>query len=461
MVQRYEPFFDPPNPKVQEMAGTGAYSGWNGSIDAGRLEQMAFRVLWEAAFDWPYMGMYFPPVDDTTTWWTAGYDSGGNHIPELVKQVSYRMLNERARRLRRDGFYYLSYANLAAWGWRDVFSLKVVNRNIPEKYAWMDAVTFLQEKIADGVWRDENGRESILLEGTLVMDSDGPHYQADILEQARRTIEKIPDSWGLAIDRTWWGMDYTTSGARPINYAADDIVGWYHGRPGRHHSVSFRDTLSKLGPLLHGAGKVIFYNPCMCYRLDLMRDVDGFFGETWPTAHGYTCLNGTGLMALRKPGIVWTDNSSTLHPDPDAYFQRHLHMGVFPMAPYPKNDHSITPDPEADSKYLEYGPLMTAMRGKKWVLEPHCIEVEGQEAKANLFAVPGGWVAPITFGPKDATVKVFCVICQASRRKRIAEALLPGVQQPQTVKTTFRAGALELQVPLRRGCAVVRIQESR
>jgi hypothetical protein len=104
---------------------------------------------------------------------------------------------------------------------------------------------------------------------------------------------------------------------------------------------------------------------------------------------------------------------------------------------------------------------MTAMRGKKWVLEPHCIEVEGQEAKANLFAVPGGWVAPITFGPKDATVKVLLRILPGLTEKAHAEALLPGVQQPQTVKTTFRAGALELQVPLRRGCAVVRIQESR
>jgi len=460
MVQRYEPFFDPPNPKVQEMAGTGAYSGWNGSIDVGRLKQMAFRVLWEAAFDWPYMGMYFPPLEDTETWWTAGYNSGGDHIPELVKQVSYRTLNDRARTLRKDGFYYLNYFNLAVWGWREVFSLKVANRNIPERYSWTDPVTFLQEKIADGVWRDENGRESILLEGSPVMDSDGPNYQADILEQARRAIEKIPDSWGFAIDRTWWAIDYTTSGGRPINYGADDMVGWYKGRPGRHIAVSWKETLSKLGPLMHGAGKVIFYNPCMSYRLDLMREVDGFFGEIWPTAHGYTCLNGTGLMALRKPGIVWTGDSSSLNPDPDAYFQRHLHMGVYPMVPYPKNDHSITPDPWADQYYIDYGPLMDAMRGKKWVLEPHCIEIEGHEAKANLFAVPGGWVAPITFGPKNGTVKVILRNVQDMTEAAHCEALLPGVQQPQTVRTTFRDGVLELQVPLKRGCSMVKITKA-
>jgi hypothetical protein len=455
MVRRYEPFFEPPNPKVQEMAGTGAYSGWNGPVDVGRLKQMAFTAMWEAAFDWPYMGMYFPPVDDNETWWSAGYDSGGDRLPELMHQLSYRTLNDRARAMRKDGFYYLSYLNFDSWGWTDVYSLKAVNRNLPEKYSWMDPTTFLQ-KVADGIWRDENGKEANL-GGLVVMDSDGPNYQADLLEQVRRAMEKIPDSSGFAVDRIWWGIDLTTTGARIINYGADDIVGWYKGRPGRHLSVSFKETLSKLGPLVHGAGKVILYNPCMCYRLDLMREVDGFFGETWPTQHGYTCLNGTGFLALRKPGIVWTDNRATLQPDPDAYFQRHLHMGVYPMAPYPKNDHSITPDPEAEAKYLEYGPLMVAMRGKKWVLEPHCIGVEGDAAKANLFAVPGGWVAPVTFGPKDGTVKVVLRNLPGFTEAAHCDALLPGVPQPQTVQTSFRDGTLEVQVPMKRGCAMLRV----
>ena len=456
MVQHYTPFFDPPNKKVQEMGGTSAYSGWNGSVDVERLRKMSFSVLWEAAFDWPYMGMYFPPVDGSETWWTAGYDSGGDHIPDLTHRVSYNALNDRARALRNNGFHYLSYFNFDAWGWQEVFSLKVINRNIPQRYSWLDPATFLQQNVADGIWRDELGHEAII-EGLVIMDGAGPNYQADILKQVRRQIEKIPDASGLAIDRIWWGVDYTRPGGRPINYGANDAVGWYHGRPGRHHSVSFRDTLSKLGSLVHDAGKVIFYNPCMSYRLDLMKEVDGFFGETWPTAHGYTCLNGTGFLALRKPGIVWTDNSSALKPDPDAYFQRHLHMGVYPMAPYPKNDHSITPEPWADQYYLDYGPLMAALHSKQWALEPHCIEVEGGTAKANLFEVPGGYAAPITFGPKEGTVKVILRNLPTLSHEMRCEALLPGAQETQPVQTVFKDGILELQVPLKRGCAMVRI----
>jgi hypothetical protein len=457
MVARYEPFFDPPNPKAAEMAGTGAYSGWQGPLNVGRLKQMAFSVLWEAAFDWPYMGMYFPPLDADETWLSAGYNSSGEHIPELVKQLSYRTLNDRARKLNKDGFHYLSYFNFDAWGWQDVFNLKVVNANLPQKYWWTDPVTFLQQKVADGILRDERGGEAII-EGLVVMDGDGPNYQADILEQIRRQLEKIPEASGLAIDRIWWGVDWTTSGARPVNYGADDLVGWYQGRPGRHFSVSYKDTLAKLGPLLHGADKVIFFNPCLSYRLDHMREVDGFFGEVWPTVKGYTGVNGTGFLALRKPGIVWTADPSTLKPDPDAYFQRHLHMGVYPMVPYPKNDHSITPDPWADQYYLDYGPLLVAMRGKKWVLAPHAIEVAGNVAKANLFEVPGGYTAPITFGPQDGTAKVILRNLPGLSEKVHSEALLPGVPQPQTVRAAFKDGTLELQVPMKRGCAVVRIK---
>ncbi|MGH9345546.1 MAG: hypothetical protein ACRD19_17500, partial [Terriglobia bacterium] len=142
MVQRYEPFFDPPNPKASKMAGTGAYSGWDGPIDAGRLKRMAFSVLWEAAFDWPYMGMYFPPLDESETWWSAGYNSVGDHIPELVKRLSYSTLNDRARTRNKEGIYYLSYFNFDAWGWQDVYSIKVMDRNLPQEYWWTDPATY-------------------------------------------------------------------------------------------------------------------------------------------------------------------------------------------------------------------------------------------------------------------------------------------------------------------------------
>jgi hypothetical protein len=35
------------------------------------------------------------------------------------------------------------------------------------------------------------------------------------------------------------------------------------------------------------------------------------------------------------------------------------------MAPFPQNDHSLLPSERADRIYMDYGPLVEAMRGRK------------------------------------------------------------------------------------------------
>ena len=117
-------------------------------------------------------------------------------------------------------------------------------------------------------------------------------------------------------------------------------------------------------------------------------------------------LNSTGLLCLRRPALGWTSGEQDIRPDPDAFFQRHLHLGVYPTAPYPGNNHCIGPSPWADEQYLAYGPLLDAMRGKRWVLLPHCIEVAGNAAKVNLFEVPGGYAMPVTFAGRAKSVEV-------------------------------------------------------
>jgi len=45
-------------------------------------------------------------------------------------------------------------------------------------------------------------------------------------------------------------------------------------------------------------------------------------------------------------------------------------MGVYRWPHSPATITAFFPMPD-DSQYLDYGPLMAAKRGKKWVLEPH------------------------------------------------------------------------------------------
>ena len=276
------------------------------------------------------------------------------------------------------------------------------------------------------------------------MDPGGPRYRAFLLEQARRHIEKLPDSDGLCIDRLDW--------LRYYNLRADDGQTWRHNQPCRSLYSSWKSLLSEMGPMFHAADKIILVN-AMVNRTELLRHVDGIYHEF---GHVPADLNGAALQCVLKPCIAWTPDENTLKPDPDAYFQRHLHLGVFPTAPLPHNDHTICASTWADQLYLDYGPLMNAMRGKNWVLSERCVEAVTPGVKVNLFQVPGGYALPVTFGGKaeSATIRVRHV---TSLDKATCEALHPGAETPVPVHARFRDGELELQLPLKRGCAMVKL----
>ncbi|MDD2764869.1 MAG: hypothetical protein PHE83_12950 [Opitutaceae bacterium] len=68
---RYPAYFDPPNPAADTMAGTAAYSSYETEFDVMKMRRMAIRVNWTARFDFPYMGMFLPPVTDDHETWTS------------------------------------------------------------------------------------------------------------------------------------------------------------------------------------------------------------------------------------------------------------------------------------------------------------------------------------------------------------------------------------------------------
>ncbi|HXP60140.1 MAG TPA: hypothetical protein VN829_06585, partial [Dongiaceae bacterium] len=266
-----------------------------------------------------------------------------------------------------------------------------------------------------------------------------------LLEQVRRHLELLPDTDGLCIDRLDW--------LRYYNPAADDGISFADGQAARSLYNSWRAFMAELGPLMHGADKVIFANT-MTMRLELNRELDGIYTE-----HGDNpgALNAAALMGLRKPVLAWTYNATLNQPDPDSFFQRHLHLGVFPTAPYPFNHHCINPEPRAERYYMDYGPLLDAMRGRKWVLTARCVESAAPGAKVNLFRVPGGYVLPVTFGGQAASVQLRLANLPGLDKAKWS-VLRPGVETPVPIPAVSRDGSLQLDVPLKRGCAMVQGQ---
>ncbi|MGA3328455.1 MAG: hypothetical protein ABSF45_28730 [Terriglobia bacterium] len=446
MVKRYPDYFNPANSTADDAGGGGAYSAFTGDLDAEKFKQMGFRVNWLASFDWPYLGMYLPPVPQGTEW-TSWYH----------KTTSTRKIDDYCRRMRADGFHVLCYFNVTEFG--TAIKYPEPPSNITnEADLWKDPNAFLYKKLASSILYAEDGKPMWTWYDEVAVDPGDAAFQNYIVDQAARHVKEIPNCSGIAIDR----MDRLMR----FNYRSDDGVTWLYiavgrseGRPARSLINSWKETLRKIGPIMHDAGKAIYGNS-LFKRLDVMREVDGIFDEIG--YFGFN-LNQNSFLGVRKPVIAWTAESLQLRPDPDEFFQRHLFMVAFPMVPYPENDHSILPDEWSERFYKDYGPLLDELRGRKWVLEPHVIAVEHAAAKANIFETPKGYALPITFGGKAASVRVILrgLPVVASPQEYKAEFLHPGATEWSVLKSPSKVAAgLAMAVPLRRGCAMVRLTRS-
>jgi hypothetical protein len=457
LTARYPAFFDPPNPRAHRVAGCGAYSICEAPVDVDKFRKMAFGFNWKLSDDFPYMGMFIPPVKDAGEQWRR---SGAEPCPPgKGPMTSARQMNDYARYMKTNGFSVLSYFNVTEYG-------KNVNPRLadlpPDRVGdpelWKDSSAYMKAKLPQawlriasgdrtewGAVALPDGRKGLMSNcyGAAIVDPGDPDYLAHLVEQAARNIRWLPDTDGICIDRTDWLRFY--------NITADDGVSWNDGRPARSLYRSWADLMDRMGPLLHQADKVIFSN-MMTMRLELCRELDGIYTEF---GNSGCALNGSALLGLRKPVVAWTYNETLRQPGPDAFMQRHLHLGVFPTAPYPNNNHCINPEPSADRLYLDYGPLLAAMRGRTWVLESRCVETTTPGVKVNLFAIPGGYALPVTYGGAAQTAMVQVRNVPGLETLRAA-ALHPGEEESVPVDAKWTAGVLNLTVPLVRGCAMIK-----
>ncbi len=109
---------------------------------------------------------------------------------------------------------------------------------------------------------------------------------------------------------------------------------------------------------------------------------------------------------------------------------------------------------------MDYGPLSTAMRERKWVLLPHAVRVKGEVAKANLFQVTNGYVIPVVMGGSaPSTVLTIGGITELQAGKTIhCELLHPGETEWKACEFTRGDTDITLTVPLQRGCAMVKLR---
>ena len=436
MVRRYPAQFDPPNPAAHEIVGCGTYANYQGDLNAAAFRKMNFRVNWNAHFDWPYQGMNLPLVGDEEQW-TSWYR----------KPASYASMNAYAGKMRAMGFHVLEYF-VATEAGNHVKWPAPPRKAKDDADLWKDANDFIYHRIPAALLRkDADSRPAFSnWNANVVVDPGDPAWQALLLAQARRMVAKLPDSSGICIDR----MDHLPR----VNQRADDGVTW-SGGPARSLLRSWTDLMAQLGPILHDAGKIILANPINCRRVDMMRHLDGLYEEYYHP----TNIAASALICVRKPVIVWKG------PADDAGFQRLLLLGVFPSVPYPGADHNSRGSPDATDAhqqiYKDYGPLFAAIMGKRWLLVPHIVDVVGGKALANVFRTNAGWAVCVVLGgdAAGATVRLRRAADAPPWEKLTCRAVHPGRDAPADLSGTPDGDWFVLDVPLVRGCAVVKLTQ--
>ena len=439
LVHQYPEYFDPANNQLaDDLAGTAAYaSSRETSFDAAKMKAMSFRTNWMSSYDFPYMGLFLPPVADDVPWPRFSKDRRGSNGSTTVQKLA-----RYAQHMRELGFHVLNYFNVTEFGERMSELMKGANAN-PDSTGWENAGWYLQSHFPAAMLQKSDGSPYYSWGGAVAMNPGEPAYQRHLLDQARRQLRSFPYSDGFCIDRLDWLRFYNQKG--------DDHVSWFDDRATESLVISWRQLISKLAPEVHAADKVLFCNN-HTKRIDLLCGIDGIYDEfgDFPTS-----LNTTSLLGVHRPVLGWTRNAGSLRPDPDAYFQRNLYLGVYPTAPFPGNDHSITPDPWVDQQYLDYGSLLDAMRGRRWVLTPDPIRVLSGVAIVNLFETPAGFIVPVMFGGTDKQVVVELHGVQANS----AEVLHPGSSSWKPLSSaTVHNGGIQITVPLFRGCAMLRLR---
>ena len=445
MAHRYPDYFLPKNKQAHQLAGTSAYAGPFEVIDTDKMKALGFSTNWQASFDFPYMGMFLPPVDKNTSWKRFGDST-----------ISIARMNAYARQMKKNGFHVLNYFNVTEFGAKVKFPPATYSGAAAD--LWKDGSAYLYQQLPNawlkvpqhmnlartGDDRLQKGGPIYTWEDGVVMDCGDPAYKAFLLEQAQRHILNLPDADGFCIDRLDW--------LRMFNEDADDGKTWFNGKPARSLLHSFKALMDTMGPMMHHSNKMIFVNNHN-KRIDLLNEVDGIYDEF---TYAGAPLNLSAFLSVEKPALGWTDKAATVKKEgADNFFQKYLYMGVFPMCPYPANDHSIMPDSLVDSYYREYAPLMHLMRGREWVLKPHVVVVLDNLAKANLFKTPEGYVIPVVYGK----TKQVSVTIKSGLKIGTCEVWYPGKSKGMPLQPTIKGDQVILEVPLERGCAMVSIMQ--
>lgn len=331
-------------------------------------------------FWWPYIMMIAPTIagpNNSTVLWGSRYDKQpgyNNRDSQVHVHASYAIRDQYLAKWQAANVTVLGYFN----GWelgQEMTNYPPKNCTTEPTELWRDAPCFIHTYLDGALCTDANGYRNVGprnqgWDGDTELDPGTTVYREFLKTMIQNHLAMEPHFMGVASD-----------GIRScLNYGGDDGVSCVpvaNGtcRPVQDGFTAWGTLMDEVGPILHDRDKLFSANTINGPRVHLFRHVDLVITEE--NAADYAASTRNAWLGLLKPVVMWTTGVTPAGGgSPDLFFQRLLHLGVFPMPPIPSADHSLRNGSLATHQlFLDYGPMMRALRGRTWVLRPHAIGV--------------------------------------------------------------------------------------
>jgi len=349
-------YFNPALPRGP-YEGTFYYHHIQDHPDYEEMARQNVRYLW-SSFWFTHLGEYLP---DARQWHPYTYAKWWN----LGETMSDEKINAFIREMHEHGIGTYAYFNVTEYGGRGG---KEGNAEEAEQR--------LREDFADALMKTAEGESISTWEGSMAMNPGAGYSLRPFLrEQVRRHIERIPQFEGFVIDRLDW--------ASKLDYGHSDGLTMIGDRAVENMAVPVADAVQDVCRMSHAAGKRVFVN--QFWRVEVLRDADGVCHESDP-------LPLLGYLAPLRPASAWHHRAPY---DGDllrfeAQLKRRLHWALFPQMIAHEFPISQQPaNPRAADMLEIYAPLFEPLLGKRQILTPHCVSVDGAN-RVNLFVNGAG-----------------------------------------------------------------------
>ena len=445
------------NVKASDYEGMGSYSWYAGNITDPFYSDVPLKVNWDLSGKYfPYMGMFLPPIPANETWVNDAYGKQARNYSVSFAGIS----NQYKEYKEKHGVTSLSYFNYCEFG----ESLNCT-RGVPTgKGDWNDSNSYCKGFLSDSLitesvsWKTganavQKGAINVNGAGSRLFDGGLPGYNRHVQEQLNIKMANLDTFFGIAVDRSDW--------CSVLSLQRDDGVTFLQkfNRTAANLQYTWLNTTAMTRNTF-GKDYTLLINTVGYAWVPMMRHVDGYFSEG-------ADVSALGLLAMKSTAVLWTYNVATCCTNDtvaDTYFQRRLHLRVFPMAPFPGNDHSITLDSKglARKYYTEYGQLFAALEGYEWstdIANEASAPVGGSSGvSVNTFVnqALNTTLHSVMLGKAQTSVEVHITVLHTDVKGMV-------VMHPDRAGWKPLAGGvvagtvLNITVPLVRGCALVKM----